>query len=124
MKRYGIETVPHLICGGLSCYDIEDALIDMDFLGIENVLALGGIKGVTYVSYSDDATYHPGRCARVYAGETYLGVMGQIHPAFRRGFMGFGFFEPLVNGRGFFFHIVYLFYVQPPAERNRRKNRL
>jgi methylenetetrahydrofolate reductase (NADPH) len=41
-KRYGIETVPHLICGGLSRYDIEDALIDMDFLGLHNVLALRG----------------------------------------------------------------------------------
>ncbi|MCL2562203.1 MAG: methylenetetrahydrofolate reductase [Rikenellaceae bacterium] len=42
MKRYGVEVVPHLICGGLSRYDIEDALIDMDFLGISNVLALRG----------------------------------------------------------------------------------
>jgi len=42
VKRYGIEAVPHLICGGQSRYDIEDALIDMDFLGIENVLALRG----------------------------------------------------------------------------------
>ena len=42
MKRYGVEVVPHLICAGLSKYDIEDALIDMDFLGIENVLALRG----------------------------------------------------------------------------------
>ncbi len=41
-KRYGVTTVPHLICGGLSKYDTEDALIDMDFLGIENVLALQG----------------------------------------------------------------------------------
>lgn len=41
-KKYGIETVPHIICGGLSCYDIEDALIDMDFIGIHNVLALRG----------------------------------------------------------------------------------
>jgi methylenetetrahydrofolate reductase (NADPH) len=41
-KRYGIETVPHIICGGLSRYDIEDALIDMDFLGMHNVLALRG----------------------------------------------------------------------------------
>ncbi len=40
--KYGIPTVPHLICGGLSKYDIEDALIDMDFLGLENVLALQG----------------------------------------------------------------------------------
>ena len=42
--RYGVETVPHLICGGLSRYDIEDALIDMDFLGLHNVLALRGDK--------------------------------------------------------------------------------
>lgn len=40
--RYGIETVPHLICGGLSKYDIEDSLIDMDFLGLDTVLALRG----------------------------------------------------------------------------------
>ena len=38
--RYGVEVVPHLICGGLSKYDIEDTLIDMDFLGLHNVLAL------------------------------------------------------------------------------------
>ena len=43
-SRYGIEVVPHLICGGLSKYDIEDALIDMDFLGLHNVLALRGDK--------------------------------------------------------------------------------
>lgn len=42
--RYGVEVVPHLICGGLSRYDIEDALIDMDFLGLHNVLALRGDK--------------------------------------------------------------------------------
>ena len=43
-ERYGIETVPHIICGGLSRYDIEDMLIDMDFLGLHNVLALRGDK--------------------------------------------------------------------------------
>jgi len=43
-SKYGVETVPHLICGGLSRYDIEDALIDMDFLGLHNVLALRGDK--------------------------------------------------------------------------------
>ena len=43
-NRYGVEVVPHLICGGQSKYDIEDTLIDMDFLGLHNVLALRGDK--------------------------------------------------------------------------------
>jgi len=42
--RFGIEVVPHLICGGQSKYHIEDALIDLDFLGLHNVLALRGDK--------------------------------------------------------------------------------
>ncbi len=41
-RKYGIPAVPHLICGGHSKYDLEDALIDMEFLGLENVLALQG----------------------------------------------------------------------------------
>ena len=41
-QKYGIEVVPHVICGGMSKYDIEDLLIDLDFLGIQNVLALRG----------------------------------------------------------------------------------
>ena len=40
--RYGIEAVPHLICGGYSRYELEDSLIEMDFMGMENVLALRG----------------------------------------------------------------------------------
>lgn len=40
--RYGIPAVPHLICGGQSKYDLEDSLIDMDFLEIDNLLALRG----------------------------------------------------------------------------------
>lgn len=41
-QKYGIDVVPHVICGGQSRYDIEDTLIDLDFLGINNVLALRG----------------------------------------------------------------------------------
>lgn len=42
MHRYGVDAVPHLICGGFTQEDTENALIDLNFLNINNVLALRG----------------------------------------------------------------------------------
>lgn len=50
MKRFPVEVVPHLICGGTSKYRIENDLIDLNFLDIQNVVALRGdaIPGQKY----------------------------------------------------------------------------
>jgi len=42
MNKYKVDAIPHLICGGFSMAETENALIDLDFLGIKNVLALRG----------------------------------------------------------------------------------
>ena len=48
---------------------------------VESVLRDLRVAGAAFRACQDDPSYHPGRCAGVYAGEKLLGVMGQIHPA-------------------------------------------
>ena len=42
MKEFPVEVVPHIICGGASQHKIESELLDINFLNIENVVALRG----------------------------------------------------------------------------------
>ncbi|MGE5107825.1 MAG: methylenetetrahydrofolate reductase [Sphingobacteriales bacterium] len=42
MNHYRVDAVPHLICGGFGKRETEDALIDLHFIGIDNVLVLRG----------------------------------------------------------------------------------
>jgi len=42
MNHYRVDAVPHLICGGFNKRETEDALIDLNFIGVDNVLVLRG----------------------------------------------------------------------------------
>lgn len=68
-NRYNVDTVPHFICGGFSKFETEDALIDLHYLGIENILALRGdpAHGERY--------FMPHRDGHRFASE----LVGQIH---------------------------------------------
>ncbi len=54
-NKYNVDAVPHLICGGFNQEETENALIDLHFLGIDNVLVLRGdpIKTETYFKVED-----------------------------------------------------------------------
>ena len=56
----------------------------MDFFKLKGAVesALKGVRvgDLRYVAEKNDPSYHPGRCAKVYSGDTLLGTMGQIHP--------------------------------------------
>jgi methylenetetrahydrofolate reductase (NADPH) len=58
MNKYQVDAVPHLICGGFSKEETENALIDLQFLGIDNVLALRGDSVKTEATFRPHANGH------------------------------------------------------------------
>ncbi len=64
-----------LVIGGyakLGFYDVKGVL--------DAVAARFNIGALEYRACKDNPTYHPGRCAAIYAGGEYVGVLGELHP--------------------------------------------
>ena len=58
---------------------------DVDFFTVkgwvETLISDLGAAKPRFAAEKENASYHPGRCAKVYVGDTCIGVFGQIHPA-------------------------------------------
>lgn len=67
-QKYGIPAVPHIICSGYSKTETEYALIDLNFLGITNMLLLRGDKA------KHDSRFIPNENGHTHASELQLQV--------------------------------------------------
>jgi methylenetetrahydrofolate reductase (NADPH) len=72
-NHYNVDTVPHLICGGFSKQETENALIDLSFLGIDNVLVLRGD------AEKNEPSFAPHRDGHAYASELLEQVVNLNH---------------------------------------------
>jgi len=69
MNKYNVDTVPHLICGGFGINETEDALINLRYLGIDNVLVLRGDAA------KNETVFEPEPGGHKYASELLKQVM-------------------------------------------------
>lgn len=58
MNKYNVDTVPHLICGGFTLQDTEDALLTLSYLGIDNVLVLRGDAAKSETAFEPEPGGH------------------------------------------------------------------
>lgn len=63
MHKYGVDAIPHLLCGGFTREETEYVLVDCHYLGIDNVMALRGD------SMKDEPYFKPVEGGHAFASE-------------------------------------------------------
>jgi methylenetetrahydrofolate reductase (NADPH) len=58
VNRYKVDAVPHIVCGGFTVEETEDALIDLAFLGINNLLVIRGDPNMSESSFEAEPGGH------------------------------------------------------------------
>ncbi len=76
-NRYHIDPVPHIICGGFTKEETENALIDLNFLGIDNVLVIRGDH------LSTEKSFKPEPNGNNYATDLVQQVVNMNHGQYR-----------------------------------------
>lgn len=94
-QRYDIPAVPHIICSGFSKMETEYALIDLNFLGITNLLILRGDKA------KHDSSFKPNENGYSHASELQLQVN-----EFNRGYFIDGTKMDIVTGEPFSYGVA------------------
>ena len=103
-QKYGIPAVPHIICSGFSKTETEHALIDLNFLGINNLLVLRG-----------DKAKHENRYIPVENGHMHACELAEQINNFNNGFFTDGTKMDITNNNRFSFGV--------PAIRKNMKKR-
>ena len=94
-QKYGIPTVPHLICSGFNKVETEYALIDLNFLGITNLLVLRG-----------DKAHHESRFIPSPGGHAHAIELEQQINQFNRGFFLDGTKMDICTGEEFCYGVA------------------
>ena len=71
--RYGVPVVPHVVCGGFTKEETENMLLDLNFMGIKNVLALRGDK------LKSESIFKPEPEGHVYASDLVKQIVDLRH---------------------------------------------
>ena len=76
-KEDGMADEPKVLSLGL--YGPDESFFTLKG-AVEALLGSIRAEQITFRAERNNPSYHPGRCAKVYAGEAEIGVLGQIHP--------------------------------------------